>query len=120
MDAVTLLDEARRDRVKIEVIDGDLQIEADASQKHWLRKLKPHKSEILALIDGNGQHQEPAEAELWPEAVRPFVEDVAERMQCPIDFPAIAMMIVLAGVDGRCESVGACGWSPRIDEDARD
>jgi putative DNA primase/helicase len=122
MDAVTLLDEARRDGVKIEVIDGDLQIEADASQKHWLRKLKPHKSEILALIDGNGQHQEPAEAELWPEpqplpdllppvapfaaamlpeAVRPFVEDVAERMQCPIDFPAIAMMIVLAGVVGR-------------------
>ncbi|MCA9125097.1 MAG: DUF3987 domain-containing protein [Planctomycetales bacterium] len=68
------------------------------------------------------QLDEPTESDLWPEpkplpeilppvapidptmlpdAVRPFVEDVAERMQCPIDFPAIAMMIVLAGVVGR-------------------
>jgi putative DNA primase/helicase len=122
MDVVTLLDEARRTGLKFEVIDGDLEIEAKPSQKHWLRKLKPHKAELLALIDGNGQHDEPAEADLWPEpqalpdllppvapfdaamlpqAVRPFVEDVAERMQCPIDFPAVAMIIVLAGVVGR-------------------
>ncbi len=122
MDAVTLLEEARRDGVKIEVIDGELQIEAEARQKHWLGKLRPHKTEILDLIGGNDQNQEPAGADLWPEpkplpdllppvapfdsamlpnAVRPFVEDVAERMQCPVDFPAVAMMIVLAGVLGR-------------------
>lgn len=67
MDAVTLLDEARRDGVKIEVVDGELQVEAKPSQKHWLRKLKPHKAKILALIDGNGQHHEPAESDLWAE-----------------------------------------------------
>ncbi len=43
----------------------------------------------------------PFTAGMLPDAVRSFVEDVAERMQCPIDFPAIAMMIVLAGVVGR-------------------
>ena len=66
-----------------------------------------------------GQPDEPAEVDLWPDpqplpdilprvalfdpkmlpdAVRAFVVDVSERMQCPIDFPAVAMMIVLAGV----------------------
>ena len=70
----------------------------------------------------DAQPDEPAEVDLWPDpqplpdvlppvalfdpqilpdAVRPFIEDVAERMQCPIDFPAVAMMIVLAGVLGR-------------------
>ena len=38
---------------------------------------------------------------MLPDAVRRYVKDVAERMQCPPDFPAIAMMIVLAGVVGR-------------------
>ena len=30
------------------------------------------------------------EAELLPEAFRPWVMDVAERMQCPPDYPAVA------------------------------
>ena len=38
---------------------------------------------------------------ILPNSVRAFVVDVAERMQCPLDFPAVAMMIVLAGVLGR-------------------
>lgn len=59
MDVVTLLDEARRDGVKIEVIDGELQLEAETHQKHWLGKLRPHKHEILELIGGNDHHQEP-------------------------------------------------------------
>ncbi len=43
----------------------------------------------------------PFDAAMLPDAVRLFVKDVAERMQCPIDFPAVSMMIVLAGVVGR-------------------
>jgi putative DNA primase/helicase len=38
---------------------------------------------------------------LLPEALREFVDDVAERMQCPPDFPAVAMMVALAGVVGK-------------------
>jgi putative DNA primase/helicase len=38
---------------------------------------------------------------LLPSALRPMVEDVAERMQVPIDFPAVAAIAALAGVCGR-------------------
>lgn len=39
--------------------------------------------------------------ELLPEALREFVADVAERMQCPPDFVAAAIMVALAGVVGK-------------------
>lgn len=48
----------------------------------------------------------PFDADLLPDALRPWVVDVAERMQCPIDFPAVGAMIVLAAVVGR--KVGIC------------
>ncbi|MCC6322112.1 MAG: DUF3987 domain-containing protein [Phycisphaerales bacterium] len=38
---------------------------------------------------------------LLPEAFGPWIKDVADRVQCPIDFPAVAAMIALAGVVGR-------------------
>jgi putative DNA primase/helicase len=38
---------------------------------------------------------------LLPEGVRSFVVDAAERMQCPPDFPGVAMMLALAGVVGK-------------------
>lgn len=38
---------------------------------------------------------------LLPAALRPWVEDIAERMQCPPDFPAIGAMVSLAAVVGR-------------------
>jgi hypothetical protein len=41
------------------------------------------------------------DASLLPEAFRPWILDIAERMQCPPDFPAVGAMIVLASVVGR-------------------
>jgi len=38
---------------------------------------------------------------LLPEILRPWIDDIAERMQCPADFPAVASIIVLAGIVGR-------------------
>lgn len=38
---------------------------------------------------------------LLPEALRPWIEDIAERMQCPPDFPAVGAMVSLAAVVGR-------------------
>ena len=35
---------------------------------------------------------------LLPESLREWIRDIAERIQCPPDFPAIAAMIVLATV----------------------
>lgn len=41
------------------------------------------------------------ELDLMPESFRPLVNDVAERMQVPMDFPAVAAIATLAGVTNR-------------------
>jgi hypothetical protein len=38
---------------------------------------------------------------LLPEALRPLVEDTAERMQVPLDYPAVVAVLCLGGVTGR-------------------
>ena len=43
----------------------------------------------------------PFDPALLPDALRPWLMDVAERMQCPADFPAVAAIVALAGVVGR-------------------
>lgn len=39
--------------------------------------------------------------ELLPTVFRPWIEDIAERMQCSLDYPAVASMVVLAGAVGK-------------------
>jgi hypothetical protein len=41
------------------------------------------------------------ELKLLPESFRPWIEDIAERMQCPPDFPAVSSIGGLATVIGR-------------------
>jgi putative DNA primase/helicase len=36
-----------------------------------------------------------------PDSLRPFITDIAERMQCPLDYPAVACMVALSSVVGR-------------------
>jgi putative DNA primase/helicase len=43
----------------------------------------------------------PFDLELMPESLRPLVKDVAERMQVPLDFPAVAAVATLAGLTNR-------------------
>ncbi|MEX2524306.1 MAG: DUF3987 domain-containing protein [Gammaproteobacteria bacterium] len=38
---------------------------------------------------------------LLPEALRPWIKDIAERIQCPLEYPAIGGMISLAATVGR-------------------
>jgi putative DNA primase/helicase len=38
---------------------------------------------------------------MLPEALRPLVEDAAERMQVPLDFPAVVSVLALAGATNR-------------------
>jgi len=42
---------------------------------------------------------------LLPRALRPWIVDLAERMQCPIEFPAASAMVALAGMIGRRASI---------------
>ncbi len=44
---------------------------------------------------------EPFYQELLPLALRPLVLDIAERMQVPVDYPAVALVLCVAGVVNR-------------------
>ncbi len=43
----------------------------------------------------------PFSENLLPEALRPWVMDIADRMQCPADFPAVAAIVSMGAVIGR-------------------
>jgi putative DNA primase/helicase len=43
---------------------------------------------------------DPFDADLLPEALRGWVMDIAHRMQCPADFPAIAALVALSSLVG--------------------
>ena len=55
--------------------------------------VKPIPSGLLPVL--------PFDYAMLPDAFRGFVHDVAERMQCPPDYTAVAMMIVEAAIVGR-------------------
>jgi putative DNA primase/helicase len=44
---------------------------------------------------------EPFDPLFLPEALQGWIHDISERMQCPIDFPAVAAMVSVAEVIGR-------------------
>ena len=43
----------------------------------------------------------PFDFELLPSALRPWIADISDRMQCPPDYPAVAALVALAAVVGR-------------------
>ena len=43
----------------------------------------------------------PFDPDLLPDALRPWCADIAERMQCPLDFVAVSAMVTVAAVVGR-------------------
>ncbi len=47
----------------------------------------------------------PFDYKLLPATLRDWISDIAERMQCPPDFPAVTSMIALGGVVGRQMSI---------------
>jgi len=51
-------------------------------------------------------------SDLLPEVLRVFVNDIADRMQCPPDFPAVSVIISLATLVGK-----RCGIYPKREDD---
>ncbi len=115
MDVVNLLADARKDGVKIEAIDGELQIEATASKKHWLAKLRPHKAEILDILQSvSTEVPEPAESEAsvgvdmyapfpthtLPGPVGDYVLAAATAIGCDPSFVAMPLLASLARAVG--------------------
>jgi putative DNA primase/helicase len=47
----------------------------------------------------------PFDPELLPETLRPWALDLAERLQVPADYPAAALIVMLAGTLGRRASI---------------
>ena len=43
----------------------------------------------------------PFDPVLLPSTLRPWIVDISDRMQCPLDFPAVASMVALSGILGR-------------------
>jgi putative DNA primase/helicase len=81
----------------------ELPNEPDASDGHW-PEAQPLPDELppVMLFD----------FDLLPSSLRPWIQDIAERMQCPPDFPAIAAMVAVATVVGR-----KVGIRPRRQDD---
>ena len=65
-----------------------------------LRKTRTVKEKPTPLPDSLPPVQ-PFDYELLPEALRPWIQDIAERMQCPPDFIAVAALGAIAAVIGR-------------------
>jgi putative DNA primase/helicase len=46
-----------------------------------------------------------------PDALRPWVADIAERMQCPLDFVAVSALVALGSVIGRKVAIRPQRWT---------
>jgi putative DNA primase/helicase len=84
---MTLFDAGERLRERIAATD-----EASAGGGGW-REPKPLPNGLPDVP--------PFAADLLPLAFRSWVLDVAERMQCPADYPAVAVMVAAGAVVGR-------------------
>jgi len=105
MDNLKLLDDAKKEGVTLEVVNGDLRIEAPRSKKHWLDKLQPHKQEILSHLNGEPSSEELAElpqecieryqpfpVQTLPGPVGDFVRAAAEAIGCDPSFIALPLL----------------------------
>jgi putative DNA primase/helicase len=74
------------------------------NMEYWLPKNKPADKEDWPDPLPIGSELPPVEAFdslLLPESLRAFVEDIAERMQVPLDYPAACLMTAMAGAVSR-------------------
>jgi putative DNA primase/helicase len=79
---------------KVNILDTlDLESRATAALIYDWPEPQPIPNGLLPV--------EPFELELLPESIRPWIRDIAERMQCPLDFVGVGVMVALAAVIGR-------------------
>jgi len=111
MDVVELLEAAKQDGVAIEIVDGDLQIEAPAKKKKWIAKLRPYKQAILDYLTGTSTvSPETAESEhsvgvdaytefpshTLPDIVSKFVCQAAKAIGCDESYIGLPLLTHLA------------------------
>ena len=88
------------------IIDFEERLRAadEASALHQLADPKPLPEGLPDV--------EALDPAMLPPRLRPWVMDIAERMQCPPDFPAAAVLVALGSVIGR-----HCGIRPKRHDD---
>jgi putative DNA primase/helicase len=83
----------------------------DLHQKEGIASVKTQIDSAVTPIEINWPEAKPLPADLpavpqfdfacLPDTFRTWIEDIAERMQCPPDFPAVGAMIALGSMVGR-------------------
>jgi putative DNA primase/helicase len=94
VESVNPIDEASLSafRMKWKLAD-DPSAESQVEVADRWPTLSPLESELPPLV--------PFSVELLPSSFRALAADIAERMQVPLDYPAVVMMLCLAGVVNR-------------------
>jgi putative DNA primase/helicase len=86
--------------------DPDKQTSPDTLQTEWdasclMTQAEVESWKIPLPIPDTLKPVEPFDFALLPTSIRAWVSDIAERMQCPPDFPAVGAMVALSSVIGR-------------------
>jgi len=118
MDVITLLDDAKKAGVTVEVVSGDLLIEAPRSEKHWLDKLQPYKQEILSHFSGDPSSEEVGEPpqecieryQSFPDHTLPgpvgdFVRAAAEAIGCDFSYISLPLLACLGRAIGNKRAI---------------
>ena len=97
------LDDREVDQIALSVGRYDPDTSRQAQAEHWPERYLGDGldwPEPQAIPDDLAAVK-PLDPSLLPATLRPWVVDIAERMQCPIEFPAVSAMVALAGMVGR-------------------
>jgi putative DNA primase/helicase len=84
----------------LNLIDPDL-LRQERETRLGSNGAKPHEWRQPQPLPGGLPDVPSFSAELLPVAFRPWVMDVAERMQCPPDYPAVGVMVAAGSLIGR-------------------
>jgi len=99
------LDAQEVERIAHSICRYDPDTARQAQVEHWpARYLGDGQADAWPEpqpIPDNLPPVKPFDPALLPATLRPWIVDIAERMQCPPDFPAVASMVALSGVLGR-------------------
>jgi len=92
IDVEEYIDEIKRERARKDGGRGGNRRDGGATNEQW-----PHPKPLPAGL----APVEPFTSEFLPDALAPWVEDIANRLQCPLDYVGVTALTALGAVIGR-------------------
>src|SRR5215472_279472 len=92
IDVEEYIDEIKRERARKDGGRGGNGRDGGATNEQW-----PHPKALPAGL----APVEPFTSEFLPDALAPWVEDIANRLQCPLDYVGVTALTALGAVIGR-------------------